>query len=152
MIATPPLGPPFPQGPIKFPDDQYLHPFAPTEWWWHTGTLRASTPSGELTFGFEINAASFGESLFTQVMLTDVAGKAHYAQNASHKYSPLWAQSDVKQDWYVSQGYPNLATPPDPAAGYVFMTAPKADPTKNMSVKARLIDQGAVVTFDLMLS
>jgi hypothetical protein len=108
-----------------------------------------------LTFGFEINAAAFGQSLFTQVMLTDVKNQVHYVQNASHPFSPQWAQSDVTQDWYVNQPYPNSGAPPDPPAPYVYMSAPKANPIQNKSVKAMLIDDSAgktVVTFDLMLS
>lgn len=108
-----------------------------------------------LTFGFEINAATFGESLFTQVMLTDVKNQVHYVQNASHPFSPQWAQSDVTQDWYVRQPYSDSGAPPDAPAPYVYMSAPKANPTQNMSVKAMLIDGvviKTVVTFDLMLS
>jgi hypothetical protein len=48
---------PIPAGDValKMPADMYLHTGAPTEWWWHIGTLRAGTR----TFGFEINTASF---------------------------------------------------------------------------------------------
>src|SRR5262249_43501484 len=55
---------------LHLPEDMYRHPGAPTEWWWHTGTLRA----GERTFGFEINAASFIDRglAFSQILLTDV--------------------------------------------------------------------------------
>ena len=42
---------------LTLPKDMYLHLGAPTEWWWHIGTLRA----GNRTFGFEINAASFAK-------------------------------------------------------------------------------------------
>ena len=37
---------------LSLPKDMYLHQGAPTEWWWHTGTLRA----GNRTFGFEVSA------------------------------------------------------------------------------------------------
>ena len=42
---------------IRLPANHYLHRGAPTEWWWHVGTLKA----GSRTFGFEINAASFAQ-------------------------------------------------------------------------------------------
>ena len=91
---------------LKLPQDMYLHPGAPTEWWWHIGTLRA----GERVFGFEINAASFaGQGFaFTQIMLTDVATGRHYKRTAP--YVPLvfdpghWAQSDPSDDWYARLG------------------------------------------------
>jgi hypothetical protein len=55
---------------IFLPADQYLHRGAPTEWWWHVGTLQ----SGDRIFGFEINAAAFSDRgyAFSQIMLTDV--------------------------------------------------------------------------------
>ena len=59
---------------IRLPKDHYLHLGAPTEWWWNVGTLR----SLDRTFGFEIQAASFGKIAITQVMLTDVGRQRHY--------------------------------------------------------------------------
>ena len=63
---------------IELPRDQYLHPTAPNEWWWHIGTLGA----GDRVFGFEINAAMrsmFGQTIsFTEIMLTDVQGQIRY--------------------------------------------------------------------------
>ena len=82
--ATRPGGEPLPVPPsdvvLRLPQDMYLHEGAPTEWWWHIGTLRA----GERVFGFEINAASFeGQGFaFTQVMLSDVARDAPPAHDA----------------------------------------------------------------------
>jgi predicted secreted hydrolase len=106
---------PFPQIPIPqavvaidLPADQYLHRTAPTEWWWHIGTLRA----GNRVFGFEINAASFEKNLgigFTQIMLTDVASGTHY-QRTTPFVPPLlfngnlWAEHDPVKDWYVQLG------------------------------------------------
>ena len=93
---------------IDIPADQYLHRDAPTEWWWHTGTLTA----GDRTFGFEINAASFEGNLgigFTQIMLTDVSSKTHY-QRTTPFVPPLlfegslWAEFDPTRDWYVKLG------------------------------------------------
>ncbi len=130
--------------PIQLPADQYLHLGAPTEWWWHTGTLT----SGDRVFGFEINAAGFGEVLFSQIMLTDVKNQAHYAQNANYPYNPQWAQSDVTQPWSV-----NLSSPA--AKPYVSMSAPQSNPTQQMSLKALLVmdaTKNTVATFDLTLS
>lgn len=110
---------------IRLPQDHYLHPGAPTEWWWHIGTLRA----GERTFGFEINAASFIDRglAFTQVMLTDVAHQRHY-QRTTPFLPPLafrpyhWAQSDASKDWAVQLGQPESAFGVldviDPGTGY----------------------------------
>jgi predicted secreted hydrolase len=98
---------------IDLPADHYLHRTAPTEWWWNIGTLR----SGERTFGFEINAASFegqGGFAFTQVMLTDVANDRHF-QRTTPFLPPLmfdgntWAEYDPTKDWSVRLGDPNNA-------------------------------------------
>lgn len=94
---------------LSLPKDMYLHPGSPTEWWWHTGTLRA----GKRTFGFEINAASFAQEgfAFSQIMLTDVAKQRHYQRTTSYlppgNFSPTtWAQSAVTQSWYARLGDP----------------------------------------------
>jgi predicted secreted hydrolase len=94
---------------IRLPQDQYLHLGAPTEWWWHTGTLM----SGDRTFGFEINAASFvGKSPsfgFSQMMLADVENDTCY-QNTIPYFPPhgfngsTWAESDPTKDWYAQLG------------------------------------------------
>jgi predicted secreted hydrolase len=98
---------------IHLPADQYMHPGAPTEWWWHVGTLKA----GDRTFGFEIDAASFaGYSTtpfaFTQIMLTDVSNDKHYQQTTPYIPPALfnvdtWAQQDATKDWVVQLGDPN---------------------------------------------
>jgi predicted secreted hydrolase len=129
---------------IKLPADQYLHVGAPTEWWWHTGTLRA----GDKVFGFEINAANFADvgTCFSQVMLTDVAAQRHY-QNTTIQSPDNWAETDPSKDWYVRLG--------DPAKGpdWITMNAPQADPTQNMAIKAGLLDaSGTAVGFDLTMS
>lgn len=154
-------GPPVPVSPseyqIHLPADQYLHVDAPTEWWWHIGTLKA----GDRTFGFEINAAGYPgyaafKYAFTQVMLSDVHNAKHYQKTTG--YLPLpgpppnvdlgtWAQSDPTQDWYA-----RLGKPADGA--YVAMNAPRGDPTQNMTVRAQMADEvtGTVVDFDLVMS
>ncbi len=121
----------------------YLHPGAPTEWWWHTGTLT----SGSRTFGFEINAASFTQDGFgfTQVMLTDVEENRHYQRTSPvlpPTYDPdTWAESDDSKNWYA-----RLAD--------IVMESPAGAPTRNMSVRALLNDQatGTEISFDLTLS
>jgi predicted secreted hydrolase len=92
---------------IHLPADQYMHPGAPTEWWWHVGTLEA----GDRTFGFEINAASFAAEGFgfTQVMLTDVTNARHYERTTPFVPPVLfdagtWAQQDVTKEWSVQLG------------------------------------------------
>ncbi|MDB5929108.1 MAG: secreted hydrolase-like protein [Polaromonas sp.] len=211
---------------IRLPADHYLHRGAPTEWWWHIGTLKAGTR----TFGFEINTASFAKDgfAFSQIMLSDIANNKNY-QRTTPYIPPFmfdadnWAQSDVTKDWSVKLGDPanklsalELTNPGsgytsaptvqisggggvlasgiavlDGATGkvanvvlfgagvgytslptvtlvggggtgatakalftYVTMDAPWADPSKNMKVKAALVDEatGTLVDFDLKLS
>jgi len=97
MHISPPTPPPFPvpssEPVIKLPADQYLHPGAPTEWWWHMGTLKA----GEKTFGFQINAASFTVMAFTQVMLTDVSTKLTINKPRSTPRSPPTGPKRIPQ-------------------------------------------------------
>ena len=126
---------------IVLPKDQYLHKGAPTEWWWHTGTLNA----GGHLYGFEINAASFQEFAFTQVMLTDVQNQKHYQETVilfPPDFRPdSWAESDPTKPWFA-----NLAK--------VKMSAPVgADPAQEMNVTATLkdADTKTEITFDLNL-
>src|SRR5690606_13298055 len=84
---------------LSLPDDMYRHDGAPTEWWWHIGTLRA----GDRVFGFELNAASFVGQDFamTQLSLTDVEAERHYQRTQVYGPAPLgvfdvakWAEGD----------------------------------------------------------
>jgi predicted secreted hydrolase len=130
---------------IRLPADHYLHPGAPTEWWWHMGTLKA----GDRIFGFEINAASFSVMAFTQIMLTDVSNKAHY--KLTKVYAPFpadWAEADPAKPWYVKLGDPSTD------ASFVTMNAPQSDPSKDMAVEAALADEttGTIVKFSLKFS
>jgi len=92
---------------IFLPADQYLHRGAPTEWWWHIGTLKA----GERVFGFEINAACFSDRgyAFSQIMLSDVANSRHYQRSTTY-WPPVgvdfanWAEHDPTRDWHVGLG------------------------------------------------
>lgn len=115
---------------LTMPDDLYLHPGAPTEWWWHIGTLRA----GDRTFGFEINTASFAKDgfAFTQIMLSDIEHQRHYQRTTPYLPpvafdSQTWAQSDVSEDWYARLGDANNRFGGiqviDPGRGYT--TAPQ---------------------------
>jgi predicted secreted hydrolase len=149
----PDLGPPVPPSEYKvhLPQDQYRHVDAPTEWWWHVGTLKA----GDRVFGFEINAAGYpgysaaAKFAFTQVMLSDVANAKHYQQTTV--YMPpnvdfnTWAESDPAKNWYARLG--DSSNP-----SHVSMNAPQADPTRDMNVKASLADGDDTIDFDLMLS
>lgn len=214
------------QSVIRLPADQYLHIGAPTDWYWHTGTLRA----GNRVFGFEINAASFQAQgfAFTQVSLTDVANNRHFQRTTPYLPPVMfgkdtWAQADTSRDWtanlgdetnflsaidivnpgsgYTSDptieitggggilalalpvrdkdtgkitnialvsggiGFTSVPTVTITGGGgtgatakayhtYVSMHSPAGDPTKNMSVKALMVDQatGTNVNFDLSLS
>ncbi len=94
---------------LSLPKDMYRHEGAPTEWWWHIGTLRA----GDRTFGFEINAASFvGQSFaMTQVSLSDVTNERHLERTQVYVADPVgtfdvatWAEGDPSKDWYARLG------------------------------------------------
>ncbi|HEX4302433.1 MAG TPA: lipocalin-like domain-containing protein [Rhizomicrobium sp.] len=88
---------------IQLPQDQYAHIGAPTEWWWHTGTLNAA--DGRV-FGFEINAASFTEILtqFTEMMVTDVSAQLHYQKTTIVPFKLDWAQAFPEFPWFVRLG------------------------------------------------
>lgn len=122
---------------IHLPADHYLHIGAPTEWWWNIGTLKA----GDRTFGFEINTAAFYPTAFTQIMLTDVDRNLHFQQTAWYPASNHWAEQDPAKDWFVK-------------LGEVHMRAPQSDPTRNMRVTARMVDEATrtPVAFDLLVS
>src|SRR5690606_5675824 len=96
---------------LELPKDMYRHADAPTEWWWHIGTLRA----GDRVFGFEINAASFvGQSFaMTQISLSDVEEERHYERTQIYVPKPIgdfdvatWAEGDPSKDWYARLGHP----------------------------------------------
>ncbi len=108
---------------IVLPRDHYAHPDAPTEWWWHIGTLRA----GERVFGFEINATRNSNDAqapfaFSQIMVTDVAGEKHYHRTTLQLPDPDWAESDPDRAWYVQlPGDENCS-------GAILMNGPAGDP------------------------
>jgi predicted secreted hydrolase len=119
---------------LKMPQDMYLHIGAPTEWWWHIGTLQA----GSRVFGFEINAASFARSglAFTQIMLTDVATQRHFQRTTvfvpPFLFDPNgWAESDPGKPWRARLGDPakpfSAIEVLDPGSGYT------SDPTVEFS-------------------
>lgn len=96
---------------LSLPTDMYRHAEAPTEWWWHIGTLRA----GDRVFGFEINTASFVGQGFamTQVSLTDAETGEHYERTQVYVPKPIgnfdvatWAEGDPSKDWYAGLGDP----------------------------------------------
>ncbi len=124
------LPPPVPPSSVvlSLPKDMYMHPGAPTEWFWHIGTLRA----GNRVFGFEINAASFAgygtqSFAFSQIMLSDIEHKRHY-QRTTPYVPPLvfnpetWAQSNVNANWHAGLGDANnwlsALTLTNPGTGY----------------------------------
>ncbi len=129
---------------ITLPHDQYGHKDAqgnpaPTEWWWHVGTLKSA--DGRL-FGFEVNAAGFNSAVsyaFSQLSITDVSRQKHY-----EKVNPVmpcpsdWAQYDTEKPWYVRLPAANGST-----AGAVSMQALAPDSTPlNMHVVASFADKG----------
>jgi predicted secreted hydrolase len=106
---------------IQLPKDHYAHLKAPTEWWWHVGTL--TTLNQDRTFGFEINATNAaGLISFTQIMITDVQNQRHYQNTKTFPSDPKWAESDSSKPWYVKLGTPG-------SSGTVSMTASSMDIT-----------------------
>lgn len=112
---------------LSLPKDMYRHKDAPTEWWWHIGTLR----SGDRVFGFEVNAASFVGNSFamTQVSLTDAESGDHYERTQVYVPQPIgnfdvstWAEGDPSKDWYARLGDPSWTvggfTVSNPGSGY----------------------------------
>jgi predicted secreted hydrolase len=111
---------------LSLPKDMYRHDGAPTEWWWHIGTLRA----GDREFGFEINAASFAGQGFamTQVSLSDVSNERHLERTQVYIPGPgnfdvaTWAEGDPSKDWYARLGDPSWQvgslTVTSPGSGY----------------------------------
>jgi predicted secreted hydrolase len=146
------------QGAISLPDDQYAHPGAPTEWWWHIGTLKA----GDRVFGFEINAASFvgqGGYAFTQIMLTDVANSRHF-QRTTLFLQPnfscaTWAEHDPGKPWFVALGSPSnvLSSIAVSNRGSGYTSAPEVQISggggNNASASATLDASGGVASIEL---
>jgi hypothetical protein len=129
---------------INLPQDHYCHADAPTEWWWHIGTLT----SGDRVFGFEVNAASFAPIGLTQVMISDVANNRHYQSSAEHVPGE-WAETDPATPWYARLGNPELEH------DWVWMTSSALpDPLEAMSVKAQAVDDatGTRILLDLSVS
>ncbi|SMC29441.1 Predicted secreted hydrolase [Andreprevotia lacus DSM 23236] len=139
---------------ISLPLDQYGHAGAPTEWWWHIGTLHAVDGR---EFGFEINATGYSTPNgaptvgFTQLAITDVANQTRY--QAVTVVDPLpadWAQYDAGKPWYVSLSGPDGAgaitmmqlggNPLDMAVAVAFSNA--ADGTQ-CQINLQLRQQGA---------
>ncbi|MHB1277995.1 MAG: lipocalin-like domain-containing protein [Bacteroidia bacterium] len=122
---------------IVLPGDQYAHTGAPTEWWWHVGTLQSADGR---TFGFEINATGMLPTkevpvpyAFTQIEITDVSGKRNYQKVTATAPRPdNWAQYDQSQPWFVKLGASG-------ADGSVNMTAIDGNPL-NMAVQALFMD------------
>lgn len=136
---------------IHLPLDQYGHKYedhgvtkyAPTEWWWHIGTLK-EVGGQQRTFGFEINAANLFSTGLLQISLTDVSKNAHYQKSATITNCPVdWAAYDPSKDWFVKLR--------DDSDTSITMNAPKSAPT-DMKVNASFNDaSGTTCSFDLKL-
>ncbi|SOD42286.1 lipocalin-like domain-containing protein [Nitrosovibrio sp. Nv4] len=119
---------------ISLPKDQYAHKGAPTEWWWHTGSLL--TECGR-KFGFEINATGTPPYGFTQIAIIDVERQCHYQKvNVVAALPSGWAESDITKPWYVNLGG-SIEKQDD---GAISMQAIDNNPL-NMDVKATFVDR-----------
>lgn len=119
---------------INLPADQFAHTNAPTEWWWHIGTLIADDGR---TFGFEVNATgmltSSASYAFTQIQITDVKNKRNYQKVKSFIPRPNdWAEYDTTKPWSVNLGKGDIDSS-------VTMEAIDGNPL-NMSLQASFID------------
>lgn len=130
---------------ITLPADQYGHAGAPTEWWWHIGTLQTATGR---KFGFEVNACGVLDAMvFTEIAIADVKNQVHYQiVNDQIGYAPAWAETDPAKPWFVA--IPGPAA--DPANGAVTMTAIDGNPL-NMAVQAQFTDAATGVACGLDL-
>lgn len=130
---------------ISLPADQYAHAGAPTEWWWHVGTLVSADGR---KFGFEINAASMFGYAFTQIEITDVQKQCNYQKVNAMAVCPTdWAQYDQSKPWYVKLSGPSGS----PSDGLVSMTAINNNPL-NMAVQASFMDAATNVPCQLNLN
>ena len=139
---------------LSMPEDMYRHNGAPTEWWWHIGTLRA----GDRVFGFELNAASFVGQQFamTQISLSDVEADEHYERTQVYAPRPVgvfdvatWAEGDPGKDWYARLGDPGWQvgafTITDAGTGYTSAPEVRIEGDgSGASAVAVLDDQGGV--------
>jgi|GEM_PF-563985 len=131
---------------IVLPADQYGHVGAPTEWWWHVGTLQ--TADGR-EFGFEVNACGVLDAMvFTEIAIADVDKQIHYQIVNDQAYDEAWAETDLTKPWYVRITGPDG----DPGNGAVSMTAIDGNPL-NMAVNATFTDaaKGTSCRIDLNL-
>ncbi|MDD5057451.1 MAG: lipocalin-like domain-containing protein [Sideroxydans sp.] len=137
--------------PIQLPRDQYAHDAAPTEWWWHIGTL---TGIDGRQFGFEVNACAVRaggavELAFTEIAVTDVKAQKHYqiVNDLMGATVPAdWAESDTSKPWHVS--LPGSAGTAD---GCVEMTSIGGNPL-HMNVTAQFTDAASGVACALQLN
>lgn len=122
--------------PIVLPKDQYAHTNAPTEWWWHVGTLHAA--DGRV-FGFEINATGLNITemqpslAFTQIEITDVKKQRNYQKVTPSVAPKSWAEYDPEKPWFVT------LSPAGSGNGAISMRAIDGNPL-NMSVQATFTD------------
>lgn len=118
---------------IELPKDQYAHSGAPTEWWWHVGTLVSADGR---KFGFEINAAGMSTYAFTQIEITDVKKQCNYQKvTPIIPCPPNWAAYDQTKPWFVQLNGPDT----DPTNGSIGMQEMNGTPL-NMAVQASFVD------------
>lgn len=119
---------------IILPKDQYAHLGAPTEWWWHVGTLVSADGR---KFGFEINATGMSTYAFTQIQITDVKEQTNY-----QKVTPIipfpqdWTEYDQTKPWFVKLTAPGT----NPSNGAIGMQQMNGTPL-NMAVQASFTDK-----------
>ncbi|HLD65780.1 MAG TPA: lipocalin-like domain-containing protein [Pseudomonas sp.] len=128
---------------ITLPADQYAHVNAPTEWWWHVGTLKSADGR---QFGFEINATGMQAAgyAFAQIEITDIENQCNYQKVQPTAFSETWAEYDNTKPWFVK-------LPGQNGDGAISMSAIDNNPL-NMSVQATFTDiSGTHCALDLRL-
>lgn len=131
---------------IILPLDQYAHSGAPTEWWWHVGTLVSDDGR---KFGFEINASGMVTYAFTQIEITDVQNQRNYQRVTPIIPCPKdWAEYDPTKPWYVKLTAPETNS----NGGSIGMQQMNGSPL-NMAVQASFNDatSNVVCKLDLQL-
>lgn len=123
---------------IHLPQDQYRHPGAPTEWWWHIGTLE--TAEGR-KFGFEVNGcgidvAKIGmQATMAAISISDVTQQQHYQLvNFTSPLPANWAEADPTKPWAV-----NIPGKAGGNNGAIAMRSLDGNPV-NMGVQASFTD------------
>ncbi len=151
---------------VDLPCDHYLHRSAPTEWYWHIGTLRTGTGR---VFGFELTVSSFQFQKigFTQTMVSDIESRVHHQRTTLYPQVSIpgqfgydartFAEHDVTEPFAVKLGTKgNFLTGIDVTNGGSGYTSPPnviiTGNAGSLGVGQATIDAGRVTGVVLLVS